>query len=177
MRYFSGMEILRSKKRRKYTLDILTEIGMLGCKPSDKPIEAGKIKNAKNLVDMDRYQRLVGKLIYLSHTRLDIAFAVSIVSQFMHSLNEAHLEAIYKILIYLKGSTGKGLFFEKNKRKKVKVFTNANWVGSIEDSKSTIGYCTFVWRNLVTWRSKKPNVVAKSSVEVEFRAVAQEICE
>ena len=75
---------------------------MLGCKPSDTPIEAGKrADNPGELVDKDRYQRLVGKLIYLSHTTSDIAFAVSVVSQHMHSPKEAHLEAVFKILRYL----------------------------------------------------------------------------
>ena len=68
---------------------------------------------------MDRYQRLVGRLIYLSHTRPNIAFAVSIVSQHMHSPKEAHLQAVYKILRYLKGSPRKGLFFGKNTSKEV----------------------------------------------------------
>ena len=114
------MEVARSQKgisisRRKYVLDLLSEIGMLRCKPSDTPIEAGKkTRDAGDAVDKDRYQRLVGKLIYLSHTRPDIAFAVSIVSQHMHSPREAHLEAVYKILKYLKGSPGKGLLFKKN---------------------------------------------------------------
>ena len=54
---------------------------MLGCKPSDTPIEAGKkTRDAGDAVDKDRYQRLVGKLIYLSHTKPHIAFAVSVVS-------------------------------------------------------------------------------------------------
>ncbi|KAK2452167.1 hypothetical protein QL285_011158 [Trifolium repens] len=62
------------------------------------------------LVDTGRYQRLVDKLIYLSHTRPDIAFSVSVVSQFMHSSYEKHLEAAYIILRYLKTNFGKGLF-------------------------------------------------------------------
>ena len=44
----------------------------------------------------------MGRLIYLAHTRLDIAFAVSLVSQFMHCPYEEHLEATYRILRYLK---------------------------------------------------------------------------
>ncbi|XP_031281718.1 secreted RxLR effector protein 161-like [Pistacia vera] len=151
---------------------------MLGYKLSDTPIEARKRTDAvRKLVERDRYQRLVGKLIYLSHTRPDIAFAVSVVSQDMHSPKEAHLEAMYKILRYLKGFSSRGLFFKKNASKEVEVFTDADWVGSTEDRRSTIGYCTFVFGNLVTWGSKKHNVVAINSVEVEFRVIAQGICE
>ncbi|XP_050909535.1 uncharacterized mitochondrial protein AtMg00810-like [Lathyrus oleraceus] len=128
-------------------------------------------------VDTGRYQRLVGKLIYLSHTRRDIAFSVSVVSQFMHSPFEEHLEAVYRILRYLKGNPGKGLLFKKTSEKHVSIFTDADWAGSVTDRRSTSGYCTYVWGNLVTWRRKKQGVVARSSPEVEFRAMSQGICE
>ena len=113
IRYFLGMEVARSRKeisisQRKYVLDLLTETGMLGCKPSNTPIKARKrTKSDGKLVDRERYQQLVGRLIYLSHTRPDIAFAISLVSQYMHSPKESHLEAMYKILKYLKGSPRK----------------------------------------------------------------------
>lgn len=55
-----------------------------------------------------------------------------------------------------------------NEKLKVEVRTNANYVGSIIDRKSTLGYCMFLGGNLVTWRSNKQNVVAKSSVKKKF---------
>ena len=87
LRYFLGMEIARSKKgivvsQRKYILDLLEEMGMSGFNPSDTPIEFNsKLGKVKEGVPMDtgRYQRLFGKLIYLSHTHPDISFAVSVV--------------------------------------------------------------------------------------------------
>ena len=94
LRYFLGMEIARSKKgivvsQRKYILDLLEETCMSGCKPSDTPIEfnlkLGEVKERVH-VETSRYQHLVDKLIYLSHTRPDISFAVSVVSQFMHTI-------------------------------------------------------------------------------------------
>lgn len=73
------------KQNRNFGL--LKERGMLGCKlidtPMDPNVKLGMTEN-DNLVDRGRYQHSVGKLIYLSHTRLDIAFSVSCVSQFMH---------------------------------------------------------------------------------------------
>jgi len=114
----------------------------------------------------------VGKLIYLSHTRPDIAFVVSLVSQFMHSPKEEHQEAVYRILRYLKSSPGKGLFFRKGQDKGNESFTDADWAGSTIDRRSTSRYCTFIWGNLVTWRSKNQNVVACSTAEVEYRSMA-----
>lgn len=78
-------------------------------------------------VDRERYQRLVGKLIYLTHTRPDISFIVSVISQFMHSPKERHLEAAYRVLRYLKGTPGKGLHFKKGENRFIEVFTDVDW--------------------------------------------------
>ncbi|RVW48495.1 Retrovirus-related Pol polyprotein from transposon RE1, partial [Vitis vinifera] len=160
LKYFLGMEVGRTKEgivvtQRKYVLDLLQEIGMLGCKPVDTLMDPiGKIDkdNDSHPTDRDRYQRLVGKLIYLTHTRPDIGFAVSM-------------------------SSGRGLYFKKTSSREVKVFTDADWAGSLTDRRSTTGYYSYVWGNLVTWRSKKQSVVARSNVEAEFRAIAHGICE
>ncbi|KAK4254159.1 hypothetical protein QN277_020331 [Acacia crassicarpa] len=185
MKYFLGMEVARSKggiyiSQRKYVLDLLKESGMTGCRPSDTPIQVDKINEGANLgksVDIGNYQRMVGKLIYLSHTRPDIAFAVSMVSQHSHDPKQKHLNEVYRILRYLKGSPGRGLLFKKTDKRNVELFTDADWAGDQDDRRSTSGYCTYVWGNLVTWRSKKQSVVARSSAEAEYRAVALGICE
>ena len=116
-------------------------------------------------MERGRYQRLVGRLIYFSHSRPDIAFVVSLVSQFMHSPREAHLVVVNQILQYLKSTPGNGLYFEKGEKKNVKAFIDADWVGNVMGRKSTTGYRTKVWGNLVIWRSKKQTVVAQSSAE------------
>ncbi|XP_031264860.1 uncharacterized protein LOC116123194 [Pistacia vera] len=152
LRYFLGMEIARSKKgisvsQRKYVLDLLKEIGMLRCKPVETPIEPNlkfEEMSCDALVDKGRYQRLVGKLIYLSHIRPDITFPVSIVSQHMHSPLEKHFGAVSKILRYLKMTLRKGLFFGKKNERKVEPFMDADWAGSVDDKRSTVGYYTFV---------------------------------
>ncbi|CAL2249192.1 unnamed protein product [Prunus armeniaca] len=132
LKYFLGIEVAWSTtgifmSQRKYVLDMLTETGMLGCKPVDTPIEM----NHKLCEDMDQeptnkeqYQRLVGRLIYLAHTRLDIAYVVSVVSQFMHSPNVSHRNAVDRILRYLKSAPGKGLTFSKNRGLEVVGYTN-----------------------------------------------------
>ena len=60
---------------------------------------------------------------------------------------------------------------------RIEAFTNANWVGSLLDRRSTIGYCTFLGDNLVTWKSKKETVVARSIAEAEYRAIGYTSCE
>ncbi|XP_050916060.1 uncharacterized mitochondrial protein AtMg00240-like [Lathyrus oleraceus] len=141
---------------------------MSGCRPADILMDPNaKLWGEGNVyVDIGRYQRMIGKLIYLSHTRPDIAFPVGVVSQFMHSPFDEHLEAIYRILRYLKGNSGKGLFFKKTSERNVSIFTGPYWTGSITDRRSTSGHCTNVWDNLVTWRRKKRGVVQKPCSEL-----------
>lgn len=93
----------------------------------------------------------------------------------MNNPTEEHMEAAYRILRYLNMTPGQGLFFKKIAKKEVEIFTDADWAGSVIDRRS--GYCTYVWGNLVTWRSKKQSVVSRSSAEAKFRALALRICE
>ena len=122
LRYLLGLEVARNKEgifiaQRKYIVDLLRQTGKLGCKPTGTPLEPNwknKEEKEEYQVDKGRYQRLVGKLIYLSHTRPDIAYVMSIISQFMHLSTKRHLETAYHILKYLKGTLRKGLPFKKN---------------------------------------------------------------
>ncbi|XP_042026885.1 uncharacterized mitochondrial protein AtMg00810-like [Salvia splendens] len=88
LKYFLGIKVLRSRhgiflRQKKYVLDLLAETGLLECKPAETPMITNhglKIEEGVDLADRERYQRLVGKLIYLSHTRPDITYAVGVVS-------------------------------------------------------------------------------------------------
>ncbi|XP_058724364.1 phospholipid-transporting ATPase 2-like isoform X1 [Vicia villosa] len=184
LKYFLGIEVAHSRKgifisQQKYIADLLKETGKTACKPASVPMDPNlKLGNTEDVaVDKEMYQRLVGRLIYLSHTRPDIAYAVSMVSQFMHCPKEIHLQAVHRIMQYLKGTPGRGILFKRNGNTTLEAYTDADYAGSIVDRRSTTGYCTFLGGNLVTWRSKKQNVVARSSAEAEFRAMAQGICE
>ena len=96
----------------------------------------------------------------------------------MHNPEEQHMNAVMHILRYLKSAPRKGILFTKNVDcQSVDAYSDADSARAIDDRRSTSGYFTFVGGNLVTWRSKKQNVVACSSAEVEFRGMALGICE
>jgi hypothetical protein len=144
---------------------------MFACKPASTLMEANhKLDIFLHQVptNIGCYQRLVGRLIYLTHTRPCITYAIHVVSQFMHTPSEEHMDAMNRILRYLKGALGKGLLFSKIGVSSILGDTDADWTGDQTTRKSTYGYFIFVDSNLVTWRSKKQTVVARSSAEAEF---------
>jgi len=131
----------------------------------------------KSRSDPEQYRRLVGKLNYLTVTRPDISFAVSVVRQFLNSPCEDHWNAVISILKYIKGSPGKGLLCGCNNNTRVVCYSDADWAGSPSDRRSTFGYCVSIGGNLISWKSKKQSVVARSSAEAEYRAMASATCE
>ena len=64
--------------------------------------------------DKGIYQRFMGRLLYLAHKRLHLAYSLSVVSQYMHEPGEQHMNAIIRILSYLKGAHRKGIMFTKH---------------------------------------------------------------
>ncbi|GFZ05939.1 hypothetical protein Acr_18g0001090 [Actinidia rufa] len=181
LRYFLGIEVARSRhgislSQRTYSLDLLQDTGMLGCRPASTPMVPNlkiSAESGKLLSDPSIYQRLVGRLIYLTNTRPDLTFAVSIVSQFMHSPRTSHLDAVYHILRYLKSCPGRGLFYKSGVQSGLSCFTDADYAWSKSDRRSTSGFCTFHGSHLISWKSKKQAVVSRSSAEAEYRAMAQ----
>ena len=122
LRYFLGIEVSRSKQglflfQRKYTLDILSDTEMLGSQPSSFPMEQHlrlRPDDGTPLTDPSIYRRLIGRLLYLTITRLDIQYDVNTLSQFMQNPHSSHLNAAYRVLRYLKGSVGKGTFLSSS---------------------------------------------------------------
>lgn len=156
LQYFLGIKVVHSKEgiflsQRKYILDLLDETGLLGGKGGKIPVDPNT-KLQANKGGQRRFHRLVGRLIYLSHTRPDISF---VVSQFMYDLNEEHMTAVRKIICYLKATPRKWILFTPETDLKLQGYIDADYGGSLVDRRSTTGYCAFLGGNLISWRSKK----------------------
>lgn len=184
LNYFLGIKMAVSSKglflnQRKYIIHLLKDVDMMICKSTLTSLDS-KLNfdtASTHLHDFSDYQRLVGKLIYLTITRPDITYAVSLVSQFMHFPTSFHLGNIKCILRYLKGSIGRGIVLAKNGHTRITGYSDFDWAGNALDQKLTTGYCMFVGGNVVSWRSKTQQVVTRSSVEVEYRVMASVACE
>uniref|UniRef100_A0A7C9CV32 Reverse transcriptase Ty1/copia-type domain-containing protein n=1 Tax=Opuntia streptacantha TaxID=393608 RepID=A0A7C9CV32_OPUST len=183
--YFLGLEIQSSSKgffisQKKYVHDLLTEMHMLHSKPLQLPMGSHvKLTNFEGhkLSSPEVYRRLVGKLIYLTITRPDISFAVQVLSQFMHEPTEAHLGAAKHVLRYLNNTPNQGIFLSSCAAINLTGYCDSDWGSCCDSRKSTTGFCILLGSSPISWKVKKQSVVARSSAEAEYRAMASTCCE
>ena len=95
----------------------------------------------------------------------------------MKEPRKPHLEAIHQILCYLKGSPRQGLLFPSNSDLSLIGYYDADWGGCTTTRRFVTGYCVFLGKALISWKSKKQTTVSKSSAEVEYRSMASITCE
>ncbi|XP_019263067.1 PREDICTED: uncharacterized protein LOC109240839 [Nicotiana attenuata] len=166
LKFFLGIEFARSSKaivmsQRKYALELIVEMGLSGAKPAGTPLEANvKLTSEeydrfihgqsssetedKLLADAGKYQRLIGRLLYLTMTRVDIAYVVQILSQYMHKPKHSHIEAALRVVRYIKGSQGLVLQIPSVDSGKLEGFCDSNW-GGCTDQKISCRLLGEVW--------------------------------
>ncbi|KAI3500537.1 hypothetical protein L1887_36359 [Cichorium endivia] len=189
LKYFLGIEIVKTDtglclSQRKYCLELLYEFGLLAAKPVRTPLDVnvtisneGINENDDLLENITEYQKLVGKLIYLTNTRPDISFTVQTLSQFMHAPRKSHLKIAVRVLRYLKLCPGKGILMSKSSDLLLTAWSDSDWAKCVNSRRSITGYCLFLGDNLISWKSKKQSTVSRSSTESEYRALATVTCE
>ena len=99
------------------------------------------------------------------------------VSKFMDAPRSVHYDAVLRILRYVKGTLYHGLHYSSRSSLKLHAYSDADWVGDLTDRCSITGFYFLLGTSLVSWRSKKQDVVSRSSTEVEYRALADITCE
>ena len=111
------------------------------------------------------YRKLVGSLLYLTHSRPNLSYAVGAVSKFMQESHELHWKDTKRILRYVQGTITFGIHYAVDSTLDLISFTNFNWVGDSIDHKSTYGYSLSLGSGPICWSSKKQATIALSSAE------------
>ena len=147
---------------------------MLGSKGCNTPINvADKLQKDKGCTfeNSSLYKSIFGSLQYLTLTRPDIAFTVNKLSQFLTAPTTLYWLACKRVLRYLQSTTHFGLQFFKSGSPILTIYSYTDW-GSDPDNRRFVGrYCVYLGSNLVSWSSKKQNIVSRSSAEYEYRAL------
>ncbi|KAH9805863.1 retrovirus-related pol polyprotein from transposon RE1 [Citrus sinensis] len=178
--YFLGVEVTPSAEglhlsQTKYVGDILRKAHMLESKGCNTPISvADKLQKDKgcSFPNPSLYRSIIGSLQYLTLTRPDIAFTVNKLSQFLAAPTSLHWQACKRVLRYLQSTAHFGLQFFKSGSPSLIAYSDADWGSDPDDRRSVGGYCVYLGSNLVSWSSKKQNIVSRSSAESEYRALA-----
>jgi hypothetical protein len=151
------------------------------CKPVSTPVDTQAKVSATfrpPVAYPSQFRSFVEALQYLAFTRPDIAYAVQQICLHMHDPREPHLAAMKRVLCYLRGSLDFGLHLRCSaSSSELTVYTDADWAGCSDTRWSTSGYAVFLGDNLVSWSSKRQNIVSRSSAEAEYRVVANGVAE
>ncbi|XP_016561450.1 uncharacterized mitochondrial protein AtMg00810-like [Capsicum annuum] len=194
LRYFLGIELLKSKEgillnQRKYALQLLSEEGLSGPKTVSTPLEFNhKVTSLEHdeqeentsdptLEDVTTYQRLVGKLLYLTITRSDICFGVQVLSQFMQRPKVSHWDAAIRLIRYIKGLPSLGVLMKRDKGTVLTGYCDSDWASCPNTRRSVTGYALKLGDSLISSKLKKQPTVSRSSVEVEYRSMAALVAE
>ncbi|WVZ50164.1 hypothetical protein U9M48_001445, partial [Paspalum notatum var. saurae] len=171
LNYFLGIKIKKNPhgiimSQEKYAYDIIKRAGMMGCKPLSTPLVVSeKLSIASGtplgLEDATRFRSIP-----------DLSFPVNKICQFLHAPTTEHWTAVKRILRYVKGTAGYGLKLQKSQSMLVSAFSDADWAGSVDDRRSTSGFCIFLGTNQVSWSARKQATVSRSSTEAEYKAMA-----
>eukprot|EP00253_Pinus_taeda_P014095 PITA_14095 len=143
---------------------------MTSCKPAPTPFLSGVCLEDGGdtpLVDITLYRQLVGSLLYLTHSRPDLSYAVGAISRYMQEPHELHWKAAKRILRYVQGTITFGIHYAADNAFNLLGFTDFDWAGDNIDRKSTSGYSLSVGSGPICWSSKKQATIALSSAKAE----------
>lgn len=170
--------------QQKYIEQILKRFNMLDCKATKTPgnpnekLSAKMVSDENDLTGKVPYQELIGSLLYVAQiTRPDIAFCVNNVSRFNSKHSEEHWDAALHILRYLKGTSNYVLSFNKNEKRDVHAYSDADYASETDKRRSCTGFVVKLADAAISWHSKRQEIVAVSSTEAEYIALSTTVKE
>ncbi|KAH9714963.1 Integrase catalytic domain-containing protein [Citrus sinensis] len=185
--YVLGIEILRDRSRgilglsqKTYIDRVLKRFNLQSCAPGKAPISKGdKISKSQcpdNDVDKARmqtvpYASVVGSLMYAQVcTRPDIAFPMGVLGRYLSNPGFEHWKAAKKVLRYLQATKDFVLTYQRSDYLNIVGYSDADFVGCLEDKKSTSGYIFMMAGGAISWKSVKQTLIASSTMEAEYVA-------
>lgn len=173
LKYFLGLEVKQTKEgifvcQGKYVTNLLSRFGMSNCNTEATPVNCNEklqLKDGADKVDSEMYRSLVGGLIYLTHTRPDLAYAVNLVSRYMHQPSKLHLGAAKRIIKYVASTKNFGIWYKRAQEIALVGYNDSDWASCPDDRKSLSTYVFTLGNGAVAWCSKKQHTVALSSTE------------
>jgi hypothetical protein len=147
---------------------------MTNCKSALTPFLSGvKLEDGGEtpLVESTLYRQLVGSLLYLTHSRPDLSYAVGVVSRFMQESHELHWKDAKCILRYIQRTITFGIHYAPDSTLDLIRFTDFDWASDNIDRKSAYGYSLSLGSGPIHWSSKKQAAIALSSAKAEYRGV------
>ncbi|GJS60066.1 putative ribonuclease H-like domain-containing protein [Tanacetum coccineum] len=178
--FFLGIQVQQKEggifiSQEKYVAEILKKFNYSDVKSASTPVDLEKplVKDGDaDDVDVHLYRSMIGSLMYLTASRLDIMFAVCACARFQVTPKTSHLLAVKRIFRYLKGKPTLGLWYSRDSPFELVAYTDSDYAGATLDRKSTTGGCQFLGNRLISWQCKKQTVVATSTTEAEYVAAA-----
>ncbi|GJU20267.1 retrovirus-related pol polyprotein from transposon TNT 1-94 [Tanacetum coccineum] len=177
--FFLGLQISKSPRgifinQSKYALESLKKYGFDYCDPVDTPmVEKSKLDEDTEgkAVDPSYYRGMIGTLLYLTTSRLDLQFSICMCARYQARPTKKHLHAVKRIFRYLRGTVNRGLWYPKDSSIALTAFADVNHAGCQDTRRSTSGSMQFLGDRLVSWSSKRQTSVAISSTEAEYIAL------
>nr|GEU52946.1 hypothetical protein [Tanacetum cinerariifolium] len=178
--FFLGLKLKKKQdgifiSHDKYVAKILKKFGLTDRKSASTPIDTEKplLKDPDGEdMDVHTYWSMIGSLMYLTSSRPDIMFLVCACAHFQVTPKALHLHAVKRIFRYLMGKPHLGLWYPKDSPFNLVAYSDSDYASTSLDRKSTTRGCQFLGCRLISWQCKKQIVVATSSTEAEYVAVA-----
>ncbi|AAF19226.1 Highly similar to Ta1-3 polyprotein [Arabidopsis thaliana] len=182
-----GIDIYRDRKggvlklsQEIYIRKVLDRFNMSGAKMTNAPVGAhfklAAVREEDECVDTDvvPYSSAVGSIMYaMLGTRPDLAYAICLISRYMSKPGSMHWEAVKWVMRYLKGAQDLNLVFTKEKDFTVTGYCDSNYAADLDRRRSISGYVFTIGGNTVSWKASLQPVVAMSTTEAEYIALAE----